>query len=210
MSSKRGRSKNQEYYIREDGECNILHPPNPKNMWNPDLYQKTLSFANHAHREQKLPGSDLPYVAHLCNVCMEAVHAVVQSGTEDINLTLQCALLHDTIEDTDLTYQDIEKEFGTQVADGVLALTKDESLDKSEQMPDSLQRILQQSSEIRIVKMADRINNLSKPPYYWTKEKKTKYQKEARLILDTLGGVNPYIERRLSHRIEQYSQYIKD
>lgn len=179
-------------------------------MWNPDLYQKTLSFANHAHREQKLPGSDLPYVAHLCNVCMEAVHAVVQSGTEDINLTLQCALLHDTIEDTDLTYQDIEKEFGTQVADGVLALTKDENLDKSEQMPDSLQRILQQSSEIRIVKMADRINNLSKPPYYWTKEKKTKYQKEARLILDTLGGVNPYIERRLSHRIEQYSQYIKD
>ncbi len=179
-------------------------------MWNPDLYQKTLSFANHAHREQKLPGSDLPYVAHLCNVCMEAVNAVLQSGTEDINLTMQCALLHDTIEDTKLTYQDVERAFGTRVADGVLALTKDEKLEKSAQMPDSLKRILQQSSEIRIVKMADRINNLSKPPHYWTKEKKAKYQGEARLILDTLGGVNPYIETRLGNRIEQYSQYIKD
>ncbi len=179
-------------------------------MWNPDLYQKTLSFANRAHRKQQLPGSDLPYVAHLCNVCMEAVHAVLQSGTEDIDLTMQCALLHDTIEDTEITYEDVVKAFGARVADGVLALTKNEALEKPDRMPDSLQRILQQSSEVRIVKMADRINNLSEPPHYWTKEKRMKYQTEARLILDTLGGVNPFVERRLSHRIEQYSQYIKD
>ncbi|MBX2872727.1 MAG: HD domain-containing protein [Saprospiraceae bacterium] len=177
-------------------------------MWNPDLYQKTLSFANHAHREQKLPGSNLPYVSHLCNVCMEAVHAVLQSGIEDIDLAMQCALLHDTIEDTELTYQDIETEFGTRVADGVLALTKNVALDKPKQMPDSLQRILQQPNEIRIVKMADRINNLSEPPHYWTKEKKMNYQLEARLILDTLGGVNSFIETRLAKRIEHYSQYI--
>ncbi|NRB51630.1 MAG: bifunctional (p)ppGpp synthetase/guanosine-3',5'-bis(diphosphate) 3'-pyrophosphohydrolase [Saprospiraceae bacterium] len=179
-------------------------------MWNPDLYQKTLSFANHAHREQKLPGSDLPYLAHLCNVCMEAVHAVLQSRTEDINLVMQCALLHDTIEDTDLTYEDVEKEFGKPVADGVLALTKDVKLEKRLQMSDSLERILQQPPEIRIVKMADRINNLSRPPHYWTKEKKMKYQTEARLILDTLGGVNSFIETRLSNRIDKYTQYIKD
>lgn len=179
-------------------------------MWNPDLYQKTLSFANRAHRNQQLPGSDLPYVAHVCNVCMEAVHAVLQSGTEDVDLVMQCALLHDTIEDTEITYQDVEREFGTPVADGVLALSKNEALEKPDRMPDSLQRILQQTAEVRIVKMADRINNLSEPPHYWTKEKRIKYQAEARVILDTLGGVNTFIEKRLSQRIEQYSQYIKD
>ena len=177
-------------------------------MWNPDLYQKTLSFANWAHRQQLLPGSDLPYVSHLCNVCMEAVHAVLQSEAEDINLVMQCALLHDTIEDTTVTYEELQAAFGTQVANGVLALTKDFELEKAQQMPDSLQRILEQTAEIRIVKMADRINNLSKPPHYWTKEKKIKYQAEARVILDTLGGVNSFIEARLAHRIEAYGQYI--
>ena len=177
-------------------------------MWNPDLYQKALYFANHAHRQQLLPGSDLPYVAHLCNVCMEAVHAVLQSQKEDIDLVMQCALLHDTIEDTAVTYEDVLQEFGTKVADGVLALTKNFELAKARQMADSLKRILQQPAEIRIVKMADRINNLSKPPHYWTREKKNKYQAEARIILETLGGVNTFIEERLRRRIEQYDQYL--
>jgi len=177
-------------------------------MWNPNLYQKTLSFANHAHRKQLLPGSDLPYVSHLCNVCMEAVHAVLQSGHEDIDLVMQYALLHDTIEDTDVTYDELKKQFSQQVADGVLALTKNFELEKSKQMPDSLERILQQPPEVRIVKMADRVNNLSKPPHYWTREKKIRYRSEAKIILDTLGGVNSFIEARLSRRIEAYQDYI--
>lgn len=178
-------------------------------MWNPDLYQKTLNFAAEAHQKQYIPGGEIPYVTHICNVCMEAVHAVLQSQKEDIDLVMQCALLHDTIEDTELKYDDVARAFGQQVADGVLALTKNFELPKEEQMADSLKRILEQSPEIRIVKMADRINNLSDPPYYWTKEKRQKYQIEAGLILEKLGGVNSIIENRLFLKIQQYSDYIK-
>lgn len=177
--------------------------------WNPDLYQKALNFAAKAHQKQHIPGGEIPYVTHVCNVCMEAVHATLQSPKEDIDLVMQCALLHDTIEDTEVKYEDVARVFGQQVADGVLALTKDFELPKEEQMADSLKRILEQPAAVRIVKMADRINNLSDPPHYWTKEKRQKYQIEASLILEKLGGVNAMIENRLFLKIQRYSDYIK-
>ncbi|MEZ5041267.1 MAG: HD domain-containing protein [Saprospiraceae bacterium] len=177
-------------------------------MWSPDLYERTLNFAAEAHKSQLLPGSEINYVSHVCHVCMEAVHAVLSSGKENIDLVMQCALLHDTIEDTTVTYEDIVRVFGPLVAAGVLALTKNEKLPKADQMADSLSRILQQSAEIRIVKMADRTVNLSEPPYYWTSEKRQSYQEEAQVILERLGGVNPFIESRLAKRILDYSSFL--
>ena len=177
-------------------------------MWNPDLYQKAIKFAAEAHGDQKIPGSNLPYVVHLSNVCMETVAAMVHSKQGDFDLAMQCALLHDTIEDTAISYDEVFALFGEKVAMGVQALTKNKYLPKSEQMADSLQRILTQSREVRIVKMADRISNLQRPPHYWSKEKRLAYQLEAQLILDQLGGVNVYLEERLEQKIESYVLFI--
>lgn len=178
------------------------------NMWNPDLYQKTIKFAAEAHGDQKIPGSNIPYVVHLATVCMEATNALIHTREGDINLVMQCALLHDTIEDTPISYDEVFALFGERVAKGVHALTKNEYLPKSEQMLDSLKRILAQGAEIRIVKMADRIFNLQAPPHYWSQEKRLAYQEEARLIFEQLNGVNPFIEERLAQKIEAYSLFI--
>lgn len=179
-------------------------------MFNPDLYHKTLCFAAKAHLKQHMPGQELPYLLHITQVCGEVIHALTLSS-ENLNtdLAIQAALLHDTIEDTEVTFKDIEVEFGPTVAKGVLALTKDENLPKPDQMPDSIKRILKESAEIRIVKMADRIVNLQEPPYFWKPEKRKKYQAEAGKILEALQGVHPFIEARLEARIENYSQYIQ-
>ncbi|TAE66160.1 MAG: bifunctional (p)ppGpp synthetase/guanosine-3',5'-bis(diphosphate) 3'-pyrophosphohydrolase, partial [Bacteroidetes bacterium] len=112
------------------------------------------------------------------------------------------------IEDTYIQYDEVEISFGKKVADGVLALTKNEKLPKETQMIDSLQRILLQPKEIRVVKMCDRIDNLQLPPDHWTTEKRKKYQQEGQLILDTLQGVCPYAEERLSTKIKAYSNYF--
>ena len=48
------------------------------------------------------------------------------------DLAVQCALLHDTIEDTDVTYDDVKRQFGTDVADGVMALSQDTTIATSE------------------------------------------------------------------------------
>lgn len=178
-------------------------------MWTQEKYNQTILFVAQAHKEQKLPGSDLPYLVHLSNVAMEVITAIAQESEGiDSDLAMQAALLHDSIEDTELNYEDVQREFGTAIADGVLALTKNETLPKAEQMLDSLQRIKLQPREIGMVKLADRITNLQKPPHYWNSEKIARYQKEARLILEKLAGSHKYLENRLAQKIETYGKFI--
>ena len=178
--------------------------------WDRERYQRAIQFAGLAHGEQKVPGSTMPYLVHVADVCQETLVAMTAPGVPgDINLAMTCALLHDTIEDTAVTYENIKAEFGERVADGVLALTKDLSLPKARRMQDSLERILQQGPEVRVVKMADRVSNLRRPPAHWSLEKRQFYREEARLILKMLQGVNPVIEQRLAGKIERYASYFQ-
>ena len=180
------------------------------NRMNPDLYQKLIRFAGEAHADQKVPGSALPYLVHLTTVCLETISAMQHFPDGDIDLAIACALLHDTIEDTATSYEDIQEAFGTAVADGVLALTKNKDLPKAQQMLDSLEKIRRQPAEVRIVKMADRITNLQEPPHYWDHRKRRAYQLQAQTILARLKGVNNYIEDRLAQKIEAYEAFIHD
>ncbi|MCP4110979.1 MAG: bifunctional (p)ppGpp synthetase/guanosine-3',5'-bis(diphosphate) 3'-pyrophosphohydrolase [Desulfobacteraceae bacterium] len=180
-------------------------------LWSQDLYLKAWNFASNAHKGQKLPGSDIPYINHIGSVAMEVMSAIVQSGSVgNPDLAVQCALLHDTVEDTETTYEQIKTEFGKAVADGVKALSKDSNISgKSEQMRDSLSRIKKQPEEIWMVKLADRITNLQKPPYYWTKNKTEQYCDEAVEIHRVLASANDFLSSRLLSKIDVYKEFIK-
>ncbi len=180
-------------------------------MFCQENYIKTLEFAALAHKEQKTP-KGLPYLAHITCVAMEVINACEKSklDEEKANLAISCALLHDVIEDTDFTYDDIFVNFGLEVAEGVEALTKNKELDsKQEQMRDSIERLLAQPYEVQMVKLADRITNLSVPPKHWDNEKIKAYQKEASFILSCLKNSNIYLAKRLEEKIESYNQYLK-
>ncbi|RYE45106.1 MAG: bifunctional (p)ppGpp synthetase/guanosine-3',5'-bis(diphosphate) 3'-pyrophosphohydrolase [Sphingobacteriales bacterium] len=174
------------------------------------LYQKAILFATGQHhaKDQKLPGTELPYLVHLSNVAMEILIAGAATENFDLEFAVQLAMLHDTLEDTDTTYEELKSEFGSEVADGVAALTKNESLPKSEKMNDSLNRIRLLRKEVWAVKLADRITNMQKPPEYWSREKRVDYQKEALHLLEKLSGGNPYLELRLKEQIRNYSEYL--
>lgn len=177
-------------------------------MWNQDLYQKTILFAANAHKGQKIPGTEVSYLVHLSNVCMEILAALVNSTDEvDGDLCMQSALLHDTIEDTAILADDIEKNFGKKLMTVVQALTKDKTLPKLEQMQGSLQRIKVAGKEAAMVKMADRIVNLQPPPSYWSKEKIKAYKIEAELIYENLNGYHDYLGNRLKQKIEAYEKF---
>jgi (p)ppGpp synthase/HD superfamily hydrolase len=180
-----------------------------KTLWNPDTYNEALWFAARAHGSQTVPGSEISYILHLCQVCQEAMGAVVADPSLDGNLVMQCALLHDCIEDTDSTHSEVNARFGPSVADGVDALSKRESIDgkavsKDEQMADSLARILQQPREVWIVKLADRITNLQTPPSHWNREKIERYHGEAIRILDALGLASPHLSERMANKLDAY------
>ncbi len=178
-------------------------------IWDQEKYIKAWNYASHAHIGQYMPGTEVPYINHIGNVAMEVMSAIAETksiGNPD--LLVQCALLHDTIEDTSSTYDDINETFGVDVADGVAALSKDKSLPtKSEQMDDSIQRILKQPLEIWMVKLSDRITNLQPPPAHWDKLKIEQYRNEAVFILNSLGEADQFLADRLKSKINDYVQY---
>jgi (p)ppGpp synthase/HD superfamily hydrolase len=180
----------------------------PKN-WLQETYIKALNKAAYAHQGQKMPGSERPYITHLSFVSMEVIAALSVETEHDGNLAIQCAILHDTIEDTDTTFEEIKTEFGESVAHGVLALTKDQNLAKHLQMADSLQRIKEQPQEIWMVKLADRISNLQAPPHYWTQDKIVRYREEGIQIYEALKDASPFLASRLAKSIEDYKAFIK-
>ncbi len=155
-------------------------------MWSQDACQMAMNFAAEAHGEQKVPGKPYAYVVHLAHVCFEVMAAIQEDGRANADLAIQCALLHDTVEDAGVSYERLEARFGKAVADGVLALTKNRSLEKPERLRDSFRRIKMQPREIWMVKMADRIVNLQPPPESWSLEKRREYLAEAELILHEL------------------------
>ncbi len=183
-------------------------------LWNPDKLQRAWAFATQRHKGQTYgglaQGERVEYMTHIGSVVMEVTWALQGDAAADADLALQCAALHDTIEDTSATFEDVEAEFGRDVAQGVLALSKDATLPgKPAQMEDSLRRIRLQPREVWMVKMADRIANLYGPPFYWDNEKILAYQQEARLIHRSLGAASEALATRLAAKIEAYVGFLR-
>ena len=147
---------------------------------------------------------------HLSLVSMEVIAALRENAGAnncDGDLAVQCALLHDIIEDTRDTYEDLAGVFRVAVANGVQALTKNKELPDSLQMEDSLRRIKQQPKAVWMVKLADRITNLQPPPSYWSRDKKIRYRDEARQIHAMLKEGSDFLATRLLTKIEGYGEY---
>ena len=181
--------------------------------WSPDKYAIAWNYASLAHRGQTYGGQEqgmqIEYINHVGSVAMELIRGIIDIADCDADFAIQCALLHDVIEDTEKTYEDILENFGKSVANGVLALSKNKKLPtKGQQMEDSLSRIKQQPREVWMVKMADRITNLYHPPYYWDKERIKAYHQEAILIHENLKESNTWLAQRLWKKIEEYKSFF--
>lgn len=172
--------------------------------WNQDLFKRTLDFAAKAHGPQLITGSEAPYVVHLVKVATEVLR--VADGTFDVDLAMQCALLHDCVEDAGVQVERLRLTFSVAVAEGVSALTKNEALPKVEQMGDSLRRIRLQPREVWMVKLADRITNLEPAPPHWSAEKRVKYRAEAQQIHDALEAGHAGLAARLRQKIAEYER----
>ena len=181
--------------------------------WSPDVFAKAWHFASLQHAGQTyagpVEGISFDYLTHVGSVAAELMWALQATPDADGDLAIQCAILHDVIEDTDTTFDLVAENFGKAVADGVMALSKDPNLPtKTEQMVDSLRRIREQPKEVWVVKLADRIANLDPPPYYWNDAKIEAYRQEAIAIHDALHTANAALAKRLQEKIKQYKRFL--
>lgn len=171
-----------------------------------DAWHIAWRFAAEAHQGQRFPGTELPYIVHVASVAGETLVALASEPDVVRSLAVQCALLHDVLEDTAVTAEALGARFGDDVLAGVRALSKDPSLPKDERMADSLRRIRMQPRAVWCVKLADRVCNLDAPPHYWTRDKIESYRAEGEQILAALGEASESLAARLRRRIDAYAR----
>ena len=175
---------------------------------NENIVKKAFKFAKEKHSNQFFTdGSGTPYFEHCKRVCRN-LFKYASGELDKVDILQATALLHDTLEDTDTCYDELLNEFGKEIADNVAALTKNDELPKGIQMEGSLGRIVQTSKEACLVKLADRITNLTQVHPLWGYNKAVNYLQEANMILKYLGGVNAGLTDELERRIERYKQEI--
>jgi hypothetical protein len=78
-----------------------------------ETYAKAYRFAAQAHNGQLFPGTELPYIMHVSFVSMEVMATLAHKPEQDGDLAVQCTLLHDVIEDTEVSYEEVDDVFGT-------------------------------------------------------------------------------------------------
>ena len=177
-------------------------------IWNNEKICKALFFATEAHKGQlmKFP-ENMPYSGHFTGVMLTALkYALGMEDDVDLELLCSVALLHDTMEDCDVSYETLKEAFGEKVANGVSALSKlkDKSIDKELKMVNSIERIKKESREIAIVKLADRLFNVRCRVPVWSEVKSLKYKQEAQLICDELGYACEPLKKDLQEYINRY------
>lgn len=169
--------------------------------------EDVILFASLAHKNQKMIEPEVPYLTHLIGVASNVLEAYYNGREQfDLDYALKLALLHDVIEDTEYTYEDIKERFGEKIANGVLKLTKNESLKYEEQIKEALTRIVKGEKEVQIVKLADRTYNMKSSPLSWNDKKKVQYLIDAKLIYTTLKSSSEYLANKLKDRIDNYNR----
>ena len=158
---------------------------------------KATEFAAHKHRDQRRKNAEAsPYINHpiaLANVlCNEA-------GITD-PVILAAALLHDTLEDTETTYEELRGQFGDQIANVVVEVTDTEWLSSKARKRLQVSKAPYASTQARAVKIADKICNLrdilGSPPKGWALARKQAYFDWAREVVDGVRGDYPELEQR--------------
>lgn len=156
---------------------------------------KAVAFAAEKHRTQRRKDADAsPYINHpiaLANVLAN------EGGVTDVTV-LSAAILHDTIEDTNTTSDELVTLFGAKVAGVVLEVTDDKTLDKATRKQRQIEHAPHVSAEAKLVKLADKICNLrdilASPPANWLPERKQAYFDWASQVVAGVRGTHAGLE----------------
>jgi guanosine-3',5'-bis(diphosphate) 3'-pyrophosphohydrolase len=172
---------------------------------------RALSFAALKHRDQRRKGShQAPYINHPIEV---ATLIATIGGVTDVAV-LQAAILHDTIEDTDATPDEIEREFGVDVRGLVLEMTDDMSLPSLKRKQEQVLRASTLSARAKVIKIADKIANVGDiarhPPPDWTPDRRRNYFAWTKQVVDQVRGTNAALEASYDEVLRQAREILGD
>ena len=164
------------------------------------LILKACEFAADKHRSQRRKDqARTPYINHPLAVARVLAN---EGGVKDAEI-LAAAILHDTLEDTETTLKELEREFGARIAGLVAEVTDNKSLPKKLRKQLQIDRAPHKSRGAALIKTADKICNLRDlgqlPPTHWTVERKGKYIEWARDVVRALPISRHRMRRVFEH-----------
>jgi (p)ppGpp synthase/HD superfamily hydrolase len=175
------------------------------------LFLKALRYTAAQHRDQRRKGgSQAPYINHPIGV------AEILWSTGEVRdiTTLVAALLHDTIEDTSATPEEIREQFGEEVLSVVQEVTDDKSLPKEERKRLQVVTAPHKSPRARKIKLADKINNVTElaydPPEDWSTQRRREYLDWTEQVINGLRGQNPALEARYDQVLAEARQKLRE
>ena len=165
---------------------------------------KAAHFAAQKHADQRRKGAAAePYINHLLEVAELVSSALAEPDT---NLVI-AALLHDTVEDAEVTKEELVEAFGSDVADLVMEVTDDKSLPKAERKRLQILTAPKKSVRAQVIKLADKISNLrailSSPPADWSVERKREYFEWAKQVVAALSAPNEMLKAEFERLYRQ-------
>lgn len=168
------------------------------------LILHAAQFAAHKHRNQRRKDTNAsPYINHPIALANILRH---EGQVEDATV-IAAALLHDTIEDTETSYEELRGQFGATVAEIVAEVTDTKWLRKRSRKRLQISKTAKASEGAKLVKLADKISNLrdiiANPPHDWSLDRKREYFDWAKEVVDQVRGANPRLERRFDRLYRQ-------
>ena len=168
------------------------------------LLLKALRFASQKHSDQRRKNAKAsPYINHPIQV------AQILWDVADVRdaALLIAAILHDTIEDTDTTPDDIKREFGEEILALVLEVTDDKNLPGHIRKQLQVEHAPHKSERAKLLKLADKISNVGDisnwPPKDWSVERRQEYLLWTERVVAGLRGVNEKLERQYDDVLAQ-------
>jgi len=148
---------------------------------------RALDFAAKRHSAQRRKGpGGAPYVNHLVEV---ALLLSTVGGIRDLD-TLIAAILHDVVEDTPTTLDEVTERFGSRVHELVETLSDDKSLPKAERKRKVLEHLVSADESVKVIKLADLCSNIESVPIDWPSDKVRDYFQWSRQAAALCAGTN--------------------
>lgn len=159
-----------------------------------DLLQ-AVNFAADKHRDQRRKNIEAsPYINHPIQVA----ELIARVGEVDDLAVLLAAVLHDTVEDTETSFEELEDLFGPEVSDLVTEVTDDKSLSKAERKKEQIRHTVTMTNRAKLIKLADKTCNVRdvahSPPEDWDLKRRKEYLDWASKVIEGCRGTNERLE----------------
>ena len=174
------------------------------------LIVKAAHFAAQKHRDQRRKDEDAsPYINHPISVAK----IISEIGNVEDPEVLAAALLHDTIEDTKTTPEELIDNFGERVCSLVQEVTDDKNLPKLERKQRQIDHAKEISEGAALIKLGDKISNVTDitytPPTHWDNERRLEYFEWAEEVINNCPKVNEALENYFAKTIKTGRESIE-